>query len=184
MAFGESEFILKPNAYNKHIQLILRQSMDKDRRIDKGVAGYEIKIKTNTSFIMVTYSMNNIINSVLHNGLFQRALFYNKSLKNNEHEKIRTFISKKSFKSVLSNSINEKKYISKLLEKLRIMKQWYYENRNKFDFEEGSSELVNKLWKNLENQYSTFFEEDKKILNRSEERRVGKECRSRWSPYH
>ena len=25
---------------------------------------------------------------------------------------------------------------------------------------------------------------DKKISNRSEERRVGKECRSRWSPYH
>ena len=24
----------------------------------------------------------------------------------------------------------------------------------------------------------------KKILDRSEERRVGKECRSRWSPYH
>ena len=22
------------------------------------------------------------------------------------------------------------------------------------------------------------------VLNRSEERRVGKECRSRWSPYH
>ena len=25
---------------------------------------------------------------------------------------------------------------------------------------------------------------DKLIKNRSEERRVGKECRSRWSPYH
>ena len=24
----------------------------------------------------------------------------------------------------------------------------------------------------------------KDFLNRSEERRVGKECRSRWSPYH
>ena len=24
----------------------------------------------------------------------------------------------------------------------------------------------------------------KKLLTRSEERRVGKECRSRWSPYH
>ena len=24
----------------------------------------------------------------------------------------------------------------------------------------------------------------KRILERSEERRVGKECRSRWSPYH
>ena len=26
--------------------------------------------------------------------------------------------------------------------------------------------------------------EDKERFNRSEERRVGKECRSRWSPYH
>ena len=25
---------------------------------------------------------------------------------------------------------------------------------------------------------------DEAILKRSEERRVGKECRSRWSPYH
>ena len=25
---------------------------------------------------------------------------------------------------------------------------------------------------------------DEKIYTRSEERRVGKECRSRWSPYH
>ena len=24
----------------------------------------------------------------------------------------------------------------------------------------------------------------KEVINRSEERRVGKECRSRWSPYH
>ena len=32
------------------------------------------------------------------------------------------------------------------------------------------------------------FKEDKflhiKLVDRSEERRVGKECRSRWSPYH
>ena len=26
--------------------------------------------------------------------------------------------------------------------------------------------------------------DDGRIVNRSEERRVGKECRSRWSPYH
>ena len=25
---------------------------------------------------------------------------------------------------------------------------------------------------------------DQKLVTRSEERRVGKECRSRWSPYH
>src|SRR5256885_10338661 len=29
-----------------------------------------------------------------------------------------------------------------------------------------------------------FFEGDGEVLLRSEERRVGKECRSRWSPYH
>ena len=29
-----------------------------------------------------------------------------------------------------------------------------------------------------------FSEKYGKILLRSEERRVGKECRSRWSPYH
>ena len=29
-----------------------------------------------------------------------------------------------------------------------------------------------------------FFRSDTEALVRSEERRVGKECRSRWSPYH
>ena len=28
------------------------------------------------------------------------------------------------------------------------------------------------------------YRQTSKILERSEERRVGKECRSRWSPYH
>src|SRR3712207_9072599 len=31
---------------------------------------------------------------------------------------------------------------------------------------------------------STFYPDAKLIHDRSEERRVGKECRSRWSPYH
>ena len=35
------------------------------------------------------------------------------------------------------------------------------------------------------NEVSVVFSEDTRVtLNRSEERRVGKECRSRWSPYH
>ena len=32
--------------------------------------------------------------------------------------------------------------------------------------------------------YQSDFSFDIKMLQRSEERRVGKECRSRWSPYH
>ena len=35
-----------------------------------------------------------------------------------------------------------------------------------------------------EQDFQTFFEENQKKRSRSEERRVGKECRSRWSPYH
>ena len=31
---------------------------------------------------------------------------------------------------------------------------------------------------------ANFGYEGKGLMTRSEERRVGKECRSRWSPYH
>ena len=33
-------------------------------------------------------------------------------------------------------------------------------------------------------QWYIMLENDNSIIGRSEERRVGKECRSRWSPYH
>ena len=33
-------------------------------------------------------------------------------------------------------------------------------------------------------EHMTFTELGEKLGRRSEERRVGKECRSRWSPYH
>ena len=43
----------------------------------------------------------------------------------------------------------------------------------------------------LQHTYSIYFPEElktiyqiSKLVIRSEERRVGKECRSRWSPYH
>ena len=32
--------------------------------------------------------------------------------------------------------------------------------------------------------FKIYETEGKNIVRRSEERRVGKECRSRWSPYH
>ena len=36
----------------------------------------------------------------------------------------------------------------------------------------------------LESQITEFRKKNYLLQNRSEERRVGKECRSRWSPYH
>ena len=48
---------------------------------------------------------------------------------------------------------------------------------------------ISKLIESVEGKITKSTEEGKKrlaypILTRSEERRVGKECRSRWSPYH
>ena len=48
----------------------------------------------------------------------------------------------------------------------------------------GSSFFV-ELKKSLGRKFDISLEEEFRLLtNRSEERRVGKECRSRWSPYH
>ena len=38
-------------------------------------------------------------------------------------------------------------------------------------------------WNNVQNVYTEPLTHEELVL-RSEERRVGKECRSRWSPYH
>ena len=44
--------------------------------------------------------------------------------------------------------------------------------------------LVNELKKLNVDGYHIHISKEKKNGIRSEERRVGKECRSRWSPYH
>ena len=46
---------------------------------------------------------------------------------------------------------------------------------------EGNAERATSLLKELMEHYIV---KRKYALDRSEERRVGKECRSRWSPYH
>ena len=57
--------------------------------------------------------------------------------------------------------------------------------RNKNIIVFGTESLSNKLIKapSIDN-YLGFYEISGEELRRSEERRVGKECRSRWSPYH
>ena len=40
------------------------------------------------------------------------------------------------------------------------------------------------MFKNIDFRMIVAFDENMAIGYRSEERRVGKECRSRWSPYH
>ena len=75
----------------------------------------------------------------------------------------------------------------------------------KIKFSDSSLELANELYSKIEitdwfeckndNQlnslknvaldfHDSYIKKTKDLNNRSEERRVGKECRSRWSPYH
>ena len=51
---------------------------------------------------------------------------------------------------------------------------------NNLDFKEGKTYVC----KETRMRYWTVGKEYQVQLIRSEERRVGKECRSRWSPYH
>src|SRR2546429_2651761 len=52
--------------------------------------------------------------------------------------------------------------------------------------QEDTREEVRKLQAKLKEHLETAqkIQGDVKTIERSEERRVGKECRSRWSPYH
>ena len=44
--------------------------------------------------------------------------------------------------------------------------------------------LHNVHWNTVGTQFVRVHEYTEELSSRSEERRVGKECRSRWSPYH
>src|SRR5690349_25003128 len=48
----------------------------------------------------------------------------------------------------------------------------------------GQSWRSDRLWQGFAFCTRVASEASKNVLCRSEERRVGKECRSRWSPYH
>ena len=69
------------------------------------------------------------------------------------------------------------KNLKKSSPKERIKKLKELQDKNKKEIEEAQ-----KLLNQAEEESS--IEDELKDIPRSEERRVGKECRSRWSPYH
>ena len=69
--------------------------------------------------------------------------------------------------------------LTPLLKKLE-QKEYITRTRSKSDERNTIVEITNKGIE-LKNNAKDIPEE---VKNRSEERRVGKECRSRWSPYH
>ena len=73
-----------------------------------------------------------------------------------------------------------------------IMQSLYF-NSKKIDVVEINPQIVGVLKEEYNNYAGKIYDlskikihigEARNFLKRSEERRVGKECRSRWSPYH
>ena len=66
---------------------------------------------------------------------------------------------------------------------------WFAGGRvRKFETIENAALRISKTETNLDCEYKKIISVEETIFSktgtRSEERRVGKECRSRWSPYH
>ena len=88
---------------------------------------------------------------------------------------------------------NEVKRLEELLENEHVKIQ---QLRKKLDVAESGPDRVSKKEVNFWRQRAEHFDEEtreyknkiaslkQELAERSEERRVGKECRSRWSPYH
>ena len=73
-----------------------------------------------------------------------------------------------------------------MIAKINKTKSWFFEKINKIDkplarliTKKGEKTQINRT-RNEKGEVTAATAE----LQRSEERRVGKECRSRWSPYH
>ena len=66
--------------------------------------------------------------------------------------------------------------MKEMIAKINKIKNWFFEKINKID-----KPLARPLKKKREKTQINRIRNEK---GRSEERRVGKECRSRWSPYH
>ena len=49
---------------------------------------------------------------------------------------------------------------------------------------QSANEQMQEATKKYQSEVEALAKEAQKMFQRSEERRVGKECRSRWSPYH
>ena len=77
----------------------------------------------------------------------------------------------------LQNNISVGKRIQKCLPDIYTMEYYSAIKRNEV-------EIFVVRWMDLESVIQSEVSQKEKNKYRSEERRVGKECRSRWSPYH
>lgn len=165
VAFPEAESVFKPGPYNKKMQLIFRQVMDKRRQIKKGVGGHIINLYTNTVLMLSTYSMDKDIYSLLMNGLFQRTLFYRKQFTHKDHKAVRRYIVNRNFNPLIIENYDEIDYINILVQKLNTMKLWYDENKNNIKYSKTIDETINYYWDKYEDSYEVLTSQDRDLLD-------------------
>ena len=93
------------------------------------------------------------------------------------------FTDKKEYKQKKITRVED--YEAYLLKQLSTLHKHYTEEKNILFYQQPNiNTLINMIMRYDERLYERLpFNEDF-MRSRSEERRVGKECRSRWSPYH
>ncbi|MHA1304717.1 MAG: hypothetical protein ACTSPI_13545 [Candidatus Heimdallarchaeaceae archaeon] len=164
IGYSEAEIVLKPSGYNRHIQVILRQAMDEKRYVEKGVQGIKVAFYTNTSFLLTTHPLPNIIISLLTNGLFQRCMYYDKKLSEEDKNHIASKILEAQFSSK-KEKYDVAIYDKELLKRLKDMKTWYEETKDKIDLEEGLVKCAAEKQDMIKGNYAYLNPEDQDILD-------------------
>ena len=166
IAFPEAESIFKPGAANMRVQSILRQGMDKKRRVEKGVGGFIIKAETNTVVMMATYPLDDAISKVLDNGLFQRVIFFDAEISKKMGELIEDHLVEKIFNPDAAGKYNKDTYIFYLVEKLKEIKTWYDENKSDIKYKDSEvSNHLSRLKNKFKKSYSMLQDSDQYILD-------------------
>src|SRR3990167_6469710 len=168
VGFGESDSVFNPKAFNQSLHIILRQVMDKSRTIEKGVAGLMLELYSNATFAFVTYPIPGIMNKLVNNGLFQRALYYDSRIPDDIHKIIRKHMNRKNFDPTYTKHYDKAKFIQLFCEKLKRMRQWYMENRNSMlgakAYIEGHYNYTEKLQDEYEEKYNILSEDEGRTL--------------------
>jgi len=165
MAIPEAEFVFKPGPHNRMLQTILRQAMDKKRTIEKGVAGEMIDIQTNTSFVITTFPIEDAMSKILHNGLFQRCLYYNKIMTEEDRNEIDKGLRSYKFNKNLRENYNLNKWVGLLEQKLKQIKGWYELNKDKLILYDGIDKYIEDKVIDYKNTYQELSDAEKSLLD-------------------
>ena len=144
---------------------------------DEGIIVFSKKIKDNDLFIKVLSSKDKMISGMVYGGnsskkksIYQIGYFIDYSLFQKNINIPSTF-NAEIIKPFISPIFNDRYKSYSLLSIISLVNLSILEGQK-----------INDLYLSIKDIVEIIIM--KKFLERSEERRVGKECRSRWSPYH